>query len=166
MEVKVKEMEKQGSNTWMDCQYLVEANEALHECRYALRYTCVLHSRTRTDPSPPEAAVPARRRYVYAFYLEKSGSHKHNFEMQQSELERQTEEVRQHESPAAPRLLLAHACASCASAQLAGLLERDVKDIERTEVVHCFQMAKKRLVNLFEIVDSRAMQGEGQSSGI
>ena len=56
--------------------------------------------------------------------------------------------------------------ASCASAQLAGLLERDVKDIERTEVVHCFQMAKKRLVNLFEIVDSRAMQGEGQSSGI
>ena len=51
-----------------------------------------------------------------------------NFEMQQSELERQTEE-------------------------LAGLLERDVKDIQRTEVVHCFQMAKKRLTNLFEIVD-------------
>lgn len=48
--------------------------------------------------------------------------------MQQSELERQTEE-------------------------LAGLLERDVKDIQRTEVVHCFQMAKKRLTNLFEIVD-------------
>ena len=48
--------------------------------------------------------------------------------MQQSELERQTEE-------------------------LAGLLERDVKDIQRTEVVHCFQMAKKRLANLFEIVD-------------
>ena len=51
-----------------------------------------------------------------------------NFEMQQSELERQTEE-------------------------LAELLERDVKDIQRTEVVHCFQMAKKRLTNLFEIVD-------------
>ena len=30
-------METQGANTWMDCQYLVEANEALHECRYALR---------------------------------------------------------------------------------------------------------------------------------
>ena len=44
-------MEKQGSNTWMDCQYLVEANEALHECRYALRYT-----------------------YVYAFYLDKTSN--------------------------------------------------------------------------------------------
>tara|TARA_B100000767_G_scaffold211344_1_gene198495 strand:- start:315 stop:1001 length:687 start_codon:yes stop_codon:yes gene_type:complete len=50
-EVKVKEMETQGSNTWMDCQYLVEANEALHECRYALRYT-----------------------YVYAFYLDKTSN--------------------------------------------------------------------------------------------
>jgi ariadne-1 len=116
MEVKVKEMEKQGSNTWMDCQYLVEANEALHECRYALRYT-----------------------YVYAFYLEKSGNHKANFEMQQSQLEMQTEE-------------------------LAGLLERDVKDIQRTEVVHCFQMCKNRLKNLFEIVDNRGSDGQGSST--
>jgi len=116
MEAKVKEMEKQGSNTWMDCQYLVEANEALHECRYALRYT-----------------------YVYAFYLDKAGNHKNNFEMQQAELERQTEE-------------------------LAQLLERDVKDIQRTEVVHCFQMAKKRAVNLFEIVDFKD-NGQGSSSG-
>eukprot|EP00964_Phaeocystis_antarctica_P112931 scaffold77049_cov100-Phaeocystis_antarctica.AAC.2 len=139
-EAKVKEMEKQGSNTWMDCQYLVEANEALHECRYALRYT-----------------------YVYAFYLDKSSNLKEvpsirnwrpvenrltpcssysqaNFEMQQSELERQTEE-------------------------LAGLLERDVKDIQRTEVVHCFQMAKKRLANLFEIVDmEKEKDNNGQGS--
>jgi len=120
MEAKVKEMEKQGSNTWMDCQYLVEANEALHECRYALRFT-----------------------YVYAFYLDKTGNHKEAFEMQQAELERQTEE-------------------------LAGMLERDVKDIERKEVVHCFQMAKKRLVNLFEIVDAKDKSygdpGQGSSS--
>merc|ERR1712194_241931 len=68
-----------------------------------------------------------------------------NFEMQQSELERQTEE-------------------------LAGFLERDVKDIQRTEVVHCFQMAKKRLVTLFEIVDmgeeknGKNDNGQGSSS--
>ena len=63
-----------------------------------------------------------------------------NFEMQQSELERQTEE-------------------------LAGLLERDVKDIQRTEVVHCFQMAKKRLANLFEIVDmEKEKDNNGQGS--
>ena len=63
-----------------------------------------------------------------------------NFEMQQSELERQTEE-------------------------LAGFLERDVKDIQRTEVVHCFQMAKKRLANLFEIVDmEKEKDNNGQGS--
>ena len=63
-----------------------------------------------------------------------------NFEMQQSELERQTEE-------------------------LAGFLERDVKDIQRTDVVHCFQMAKKRLINLFEIVDmGEEKNGNGQGS--
>jgi ariadne-1 len=143
-EEKVKEMEMEGSNTWMDCQYLVEANEALHECRYSLRYT-----------------------YVYAFYLDKTSNlkassvdlklathAKHslspcasclqaNFEMQQSELERQTEE-------------------------LAGYLERDVKDIKRTDVVHCFQMAKKRLTNLLEIVDKgeeKDDNGQGSSTG-
>ena len=65
-----------------------------------------------------------------------------NFEMQQSELERQTEE-------------------------LAGMLEQDVKDIKRTDVVHCFQMAKKRLVNLFEIVDAgeKKPYGQGSSTG-
>ena len=65
-----------------------------------------------------------------------------NFEMQQSELERQTEE-------------------------LAGMLEQDVKDIKRTDVVHCFQMAKKRLVNLFEIVDAgeKKPHGQGSSTG-
>ena len=65
-----------------------------------------------------------------------------NFEMQQSELERQTEE-------------------------LAGMLEQDVKDIKRTDVVHCFQMAKKRLVNLFEIVDAgeKKPNGQGSSTG-
>lgn len=119
-EEKVKEMEMEGSNTWMDCQYLVEANEALHECRYSLRYT-----------------------YVYAFYLDKTSNLKANFEMQQSELERQTEE-------------------------LAGYLERDVKDIKRTDVVHCFQMAKKRLTNLLEIVDKgeeKDDNGQGSSTG-
>ena len=66
-----------------------------------------------------------------------------NFEMQQAELERQTEE-------------------------LAGLLERDVKDIQRTEVVHCFQMGKKRLTNLFEIVsmdmEKEDYTGQGSST--
>jgi len=43
---KIKEMEKLGDHLWMDCNYLNEANEALHDCRYALQFT-----------------------YVYAFYL-------------------------------------------------------------------------------------------------
>ena len=46
MENKIKEMEALGDNTWMDCLYLNEANEALYECRYALKFT-----------------------YVFAFYL-------------------------------------------------------------------------------------------------
>ena len=67
----------------------------------------------RSPLLPPSSSLPRprRRSYVYAFYLEKSGNHKANFEMQQSQLEMQTEE-------------------------LAGLLERDVKDIQRTEASH------------------------------
>jgi len=64
-------MEQLGDNTWIDCQYLNEANEALYECRYALQYT-----------------------YVYAYYLPKEEIHREHFEMQQTELERQTEDVR------------------------------------------------------------------------
>ena len=61
--------------------------------------------------------------------------------MQQSELERQTEE-------------------------LAGMLEQDVKDIKRTDVVHCFQMAKKRLSNLMELVGTdAALQAQAQGEG-
>jgi hypothetical protein len=44
------------------------------------------------------------------------------------------------------------------------MLEQDVKDIKRTDVVHCFQMAKKRLVNLFEIVDAGEKKANGQGS--
>ena len=40
MEQKIKEMEQLKDNTWMDCQYLIEANDSLYECRYALQYTC------------------------------------------------------------------------------------------------------------------------------
>eukprot|EP00965_Chrysotila_dentata_P102928 3397810-Pleurochrysis_carterae.AAC.5 len=81
MEQKIKEMEQLGDNTWMDCQYLNDANEALYECRYALQYT-----------------------YVYAFYLPKKQTHRHHFEMQQTELERQTEDVRRATlSPSAPQ---------------------------------------------------------------
>lgn len=70
MENKVKEMEMLGSNTWMDCQFLNEANKALHECRYALKFT-----------------------YVYAFYLPEKHNFRVHFEMQQMELEKKTEEV-------------------------------------------------------------------------
>ena len=124
MEAKIKEMEQLGDNTWMDCLYLNEANEALHECRYALQYT-----------------------YVYAFYLPGEGNYRTHFEMQQMELERQTE-------------------------GLAELLERAVEDINRMEVVHCFQMAKKRLRNLNELVETEEARaavagssGQGSSSG-
>jgi len=116
MEQKIKEMEQLGDNTWMDCQYLNEANEALYECRYALQYT-----------------------YVYAFYLPESGNYRHHFEMQQTELERQTEE-------------------------LAGHLEKDVAEIDRMTVVECYQMAKKRLRNLFDIVNSQSSEEAGSSS--
>ena len=58
--------------SWMDCQYLNEANDALHNCRYALKYT-----------------------YVYAYYLSRDCNHFDNFEMQQTMLEQQTEQVRE-----------------------------------------------------------------------
>ena len=119
MEAKIKEMEALGDNTWMDCQYLNEANEALYECRYALKFT-----------------------YVFAFYLPKDSNFKVHFEMNQTELEVQTE-------------------------ALAELLEKDVADIQRGEVVHSFQMAKKRLVNLMEVVEAereRASSEGGSSS--
>ena len=47
-----------------------EANEALYECRYALKFT-----------------------YVFAFYLPTDGNFRMQFEMNQTELERQTEEA-------------------------------------------------------------------------
>ena len=115
-EEKMKEMEKEGSKAWIDCQYLMEANEALHKCRYALQFT-----------------------YVFAFYLPQSGNFRHHFEMQQTELERQTEE-------------------------LAEMMEKEVKEIDRQEVVHCFKMAEKRLTNLFELVDNRTDDGAGSST--
>jgi len=110
MENKIKEMETLGDNTWMDCLYLNEANEALYECRYALKFT-----------------------YVFAFYLPKEANFRHHFEMQQTELERQTEE-------------------------LAEQLEKEVAEIQRMDVVHCFQMAKKRLRNLMELVEAENSQ--------
>jgi len=116
MEDKRRDMEALGDNTWMDCQYLNEANEALHNCRYTLKFT-----------------------YVYAFYLPPEDSHRHNFEMQQTELERQTEE-------------------------LAELLERDAKEIQRMEVVHCYKMAEKRLSNLMELVHAHHGEDERQAS--
>jgi len=119
MENKVKEMEQLGSNTWIDCQYLTDANKALHECRYALKFT-----------------------YVYAFYLPEKHNFRVRFEMQQMELERQTEE-------------------------LAEMLEKPVAEIDRKEVVNAFNMAKKRLKHLFEIVEQRYADeenGAGSSS--
>lgn len=108
MEAKIKEMEQIGDNTWMDCLYLNEAsaphlhktappvhiadascrppqaNDALSECRYALQHT-----------------------YVYSYYLpaadDGGGNYKDHFEMQQMELERQTEEARPRPTPLAPR---------------------------------------------------------------
>jgi len=113
MEEKIKELEKQGDKIWMDCNYLIEANDALYECRYALQYT-----------------------YVYAFYLPQQGNYRAHFEMNQTELEQQTE-------------------------NLSGMLEKDVKEINRPDVVHCFQMAKTRLKNLFELVD---VSGSGEAT--
>jgi len=116
MEAKIKDMEQLKDNTWMDCLYLNEANDALYECRYALQYT-----------------------YVYAYYLPEKGNYRAHFEMQQTELERQTEE-------------------------LAELLERDVQEIKRMQVVQSFQMAKKRLKNLMEIVATEQQAGTSGAS--
>lgn len=45
-------------------------------------------------------------------------------------------------------------------------MERDVREIVRQDMVHCFQMALKRLRNLFELVDSRpGADGEGEGGG-
>ena len=74
-----------------------------------------------------------------AFYLPQSGNFRHHFEMQQTELERQTEE-------------------------LAEMMEKEVKEIDRQEVVHCFKMAEKRLINLFELVDNRTDDSAGSST--
>ena len=34
MEAKIKAMEQLDDNTWMDCQFLAEANDSLRRCRY------------------------------------------------------------------------------------------------------------------------------------
>jgi len=116
MEEKIKEMEQLGDQTYMDCLYLNDANEALFQCRYALKFT-----------------------YVFAFYLDQGHNFKLQFENQQTELERQTEE-------------------------LAEMLEKDVKEIDRMDVVHCYKMATKRLSNLMELVGGREGYEEGESS--
>ena len=118
MEAKITEMEALGDNTRVDCEYLNEANAALHECRYALKFT-----------------------YVFAFYLPKESNFRFHFEMQQTELERQTEE-------------------------LAEQLEKPVEEIERMHVVHCFNMALKRLRNLMELVEAeRSREVEAGEAG-
>ena len=114
MEAKITEMEALGDNTRVDCEYLNEANAALHECRYALKFT-----------------------YVFAFYLPKESNFRFHFEMQQTELERQTEE-------------------------LAEQLEKPVEEIERMHVVHCFNMALKRLRNLMELVEAERSRERGR----
>ena len=48
--------------------------------------------------------------------------------------------------------------------QLAEMMEKEVKEIDRQEVVHCFKMAEKRLTNLFELVDNRTDDGAGSST--
>ena len=52
--------------------------------------------------------------------------------------------------------------------QLAELLEKEVSEIFRSDVVHCYQMAKKRLANLMELVASDEAirvqrEGEGEN---
>lgn len=140
-------MEALGDNTWMDCLYLNEANEALYECRYALKFT-----------------------YVFAFYLPKEANFRHHFEMNQTDLEKQTED-------------------------LAEMLEKDVSEIQRMEVrdacmltsrslsltpaltfsmppalslfqvVHSFQMAKKRLRALMELVEAERLSEQANGDG-
>lgn len=64
---------------------------------------------------PHHVGLITLRRYVYAFYLPQQGNYRTHFEMNQTELEQQTED-------------------------LSGMLEKDVSDIRRAEVVHCFQV--------------------------
>ena len=45
--------------------------------------------------------------------------------------------------------------------QLSEMLEKDVSEIHRAEVVHCFTMAKTRLTNLLELV---AVRGSGSAT--
>ena len=190
MAAKIKEMETLGDNTWMDCLYLNEANEALHECRYALKFT-----------------------YVFAFYLSSDGSFRDHFEMEQKMLEMQTEELAEHLEKGAlavwrrhrrvqsrtafshartrfcraprtrahaslrarTRLYLCRALSAARSLPRASLplLSRracalplaEVADIQRMEVVHCFQMAKKRLRNLMEIVEAENSQWRREQQG-
>ena len=57
---------------------------------------------------------------------------------------------------------------------LAEHLEKDVADIDRMDVVHCYQMALKRLRNLMDLVEAEGSEeqktvrlssgGEGSSS--
>ena len=119
MAAKIEDMEKLGDSTYMDCLYLNDANEALFECRYSLKFT-----------------------YVFAFYLPREENFRLQFENQQTELERQTEE-------------------------LAGHLEQPVAEISRMDVIHCYKMAQKRLANLTELVIAQSGymdEGEGGSS--
>ena len=60
-------------------------------------------------------------------------------------------------------------CSYCAldAPQLAEMLEKPVAEIDRKEVVNAFNMAKKRLKHLFEIVEQRYADeenGAGSSS--
>jgi len=50
--------------------------------------------------------------------------------------------------------------------QLAEMLEKDVQEIRRMAVVDCYQIAKKRLRNLFDIVNSYAAAKEKAGSSI
>lgn len=50
------------------------------------------------------------------------------------------------------------------ASQLAELLEKDVNEIHRMEVVHCYKMAEKRLSNLMDIVSAHATSVENQRS--
>lgn len=94
--------------------------------------------RPRPRPLPGHRSEPpfSPRRYVYAFYLPQGGNFRTHFEMNQTELEQQTE-------------------------QLSEMLEKDVSEIHRAEVVHCFTMAKTRLTNLLELV---AVRGSGSAT--
>eukprot|EP00965_Chrysotila_dentata_P102929 3397810-Pleurochrysis_carterae.AAC.6 len=63
-----------------------------------------------------------------------------------------------------PSPLLPHASPFARLLQLAEMLEKDVKDIQRMAVVDCYQIAKKRLANLFDIVTTHEREKAGTSS--